>query len=876
MKTRRRQQKGRIPQALPVCLLSSSLLLLVCCCIHPVVTGLAPARLSCDPSSNSAGDSFCRQILQDGSYCDPTTLRCTSPFASRGCFDNDGDSSHSLTVCQGEECHIRIHAGNWDSSLAMAWIYQIILTERLQVPTAVVGINNNNDNTDDTTAISFYHPAAPFVYADQAYDWEGLQATSEKERVHVLPEVWNSQRENYYQAIQNQSIVHDPVGTATGIWGQSQWYVPTHTAQAHPALLHYYGLQQATTLQLADIFRQPYTWGMYCDLISTSKCQEPNAVAQRAPSDDEEVALYHVRRLYTGYFGVHQSSGHVIAHDNSSNSNSNNNTLATLAEPWNNNNISLQQSTHDRESMKQIWKAAMATQSHVMMAWWTPDSFLEAFRDEFQPVTFLQQPQDARTCLATDSNNCQGELLKAISTSLLVEPQQNPAYQAIRNLRIAEDEWKSLLKQWGIAEAEDPTMRGFTNRKALCDFVQAHWDEWEPFVVPKGFPHHQESTDDSWTTTSSSSHMLVAAQVIGGLASLGVLLTGILTVRYRTRLALVYAQIHFVWQVLLGFWFVTMAAVLYGKEPTDRRCLSGQWLLTLGLTLVHVPLLIKVANINRIAAQSLEKYNTEAARATTVVIRIAPLKLFMVELALTICVIMYLMIWTAYDPPSRTTTRVWREQDDGSTLVETSVQCSSRSDGWVLATFCWQAIVLACTTVLAVLSQQVVDKFKETKTLGLLIYCQDLCLVLQVVLFLFEGGSSSVISASLSLVLSLTSVMSCAIYFAPLFSRIARGEEHTVANDPRLRTIPQPSTSSQPSTELDRRAGDATSSSSQQQQPQAQQLTLGMGSASSDLNCLIQNRLREFQDAEFRFPAAITAECSRSMELDASSIQLDG
>ena len=119
------------------------------------------------------------------------------------------------------------------------------------------------------------------------------------------------------------------------------------------------------------------------------------------------------------------------------------------------------------------------------------------------------------------------------------------------------------------------------------------------------------------------------------------------------------------------------------------------------------------------------------------------------------------------------------------------------------------------------------------------------------------------VSAGLSFVLSFTAVVSCAIYFAPLFLRIARGDESS--NDPRLVTSPEPS---QGTTER----GNANSSTSQQTPSAQQQLTLAMGSTgSSDLNCLIQSRLREFSQDTANQP--ITAECSRSQELD-SSVQL--
>ena len=142
---------------------------------------------------------------------------------------------------------------------------------------------------------------------------------------------------------------------------------------------------------------------------------------------------------------------------------------------------------------------------------------------------------------------------------------------------------------------------------------------------------------------------LRAAQIVGGIAAFVVMATGIATVHWKRRLAVVYAQVHFVWQVLLGFWFVSMAGILYGKEPSDSRCLLSEWLTTLGYTLVLVPLVVKIATINHIAQTMLRQQHQHHQLfpnyASNRVIRISPIKMFLVELALIICVLIYLMVW---------------------------------------------------------------------------------------------------------------------------------------------------------------------------------------------------------------------------------------
>ena len=91
---------------------------------------------------------------------------------------------------------VRIAPGSWESSIIMAWIYQILLTEVLEVPVTI-------ENGDGKKGVgSFYDRTNGFTFVDSDYEstiyttiWEaervgGDCSKTDKPCAHILPEVW--------------------------------------------------------------------------------------------------------------------------------------------------------------------------------------------------------------------------------------------------------------------------------------------------------------------------------------------------------------------------------------------------------------------------------------------------------------------------------------------------------------------------------------------------------------------------------------------------------------------------------------------------------------------------------------------------------------
>ncbi len=151
-------------------------------------------------------DTECSAKLKLKSSC--IEGKCSNPFHS-GCLrviaEEQGDYQFSgIRECNSDDdphfaaCsrgpfkydEVRIAIGNWESVILLSWVYQIFLSEVLDVP---VTIENNVAGS-----CSFYDINSDFTYSDIAYNFDSLKeahrvdgdCTVTSKCAHVLPEVW--------------------------------------------------------------------------------------------------------------------------------------------------------------------------------------------------------------------------------------------------------------------------------------------------------------------------------------------------------------------------------------------------------------------------------------------------------------------------------------------------------------------------------------------------------------------------------------------------------------------------------------------------------------------------------------------------------------
>jgi len=178
---------------------------------------------------------------------------------------------------------------------------------------------------------------------------------------------------------------------------------------------------------------------------------------------------------------------------------------------------------------------------------------------------------------------------------------------------------------------------------------------------------------------------------------------------------------------------VGCSSILVALEPSDVVCVSQKWFITLGYTLELVPLLVKIAAINKVLAATRQMKQ----------IRIDIQSLFLTVAGIILAVLTFLTTWTVMDPAQRQEGRYLNELGDVTEVV-TTVTCASESALWDVAVLCWNGILVLCATVLAFQSRRAEGKFNDSKSLGMIIYSHFLFAVLRVIFFAMSTSHLSI------------------------------------------------------------------------------------------------------------------------------------
>ena len=207
-----------------------------------------------------SSDDVCIEKLRIGSEC--VKGFCTNPFVQgclrrylgedefpnlRVCNSDDPSNAEEEGLCSNQPLHylnyteIRVHPADWDSAIFLAWFYQILLTELMNVP---VSIERGAGRGPGMPSLSFYDIDNSYggSFPVTSYGVDGIQKSNEvggecrttnEACAHILPEVWPGT---------------DPYeGTAdvmfTGQMGIEGFWMPSYTIERNPSLGTYYGLR---------------------------------------------------------------------------------------------------------------------------------------------------------------------------------------------------------------------------------------------------------------------------------------------------------------------------------------------------------------------------------------------------------------------------------------------------------------------------------------------------------------------------------------------------------------------------------------------------------------------------------------------------------
>lgn len=691
-----------------------------------------------------------------------------------------------------------------------SWVLQILLSEILGVPTTL-------ETGRPDAVMQYYDEEARFEFGTTSNNLQAFRNAVELGNgdcrnivqnstdsddylncAHVIPEVWTARSKQVQEYIR-EDILDPPL--ALGALGIEGWYIPKFTAESDPTLTSWIGLQgDENRHKLAQTFKRPTTWMDYCEQISPDNCTTPDEVAQRPPEDERESGRLHKSGVFTGYFRPTERG------DCETNPTNCTGHIGDFPCGWGGSleatchwlDIALESNGQQPNSggytygqLGQLWRAANETRNHVAMMWVVPDPVYEEFLGtdfEFVKVTLPAPTQKCQQFKINPENRCSDDPELRLGTAegvcdetarplhklmlskfydLTQDPSipeaiRNPAHPVVSQFSLSELQINDMFRYW-LMQPDEP-------REAICQFVIDNLDDLEQFL-PRSYPRTiRHSSSDK----SSPSHWLsIATSVLGVLATLLVLVTAALVYHHRGRRVLRYAQIEFLYLLLMGSAMISVAAILTGLQtpPSNVACISQIWLVSLGYTLELVPLLFKVGAINSLMQA--------ARRMRRVQLKRVSLHGGVAFIGLLVAV--FLITWTVVDPPQKQayyelTDQVLVNGDadnnhDSASLFDTTVVqvqyfCSSKSEAWQYVTIAWNLILILCATAIAFQSRTVKQHFNEAQVLSRLIYAHFLFVLLRVMSQFFEPAVGV---PMVSIIYSLDTICMVLVYFVPKF-----------------------------------------------------------------------------------------------------------
>jgi len=275
--------------------------------------------------------------------------------------------------------------------------------------------------------MNFYNPKDNFEYGTRKngnmYDvlakaakhdsYKKAQQDQEKyiSCAHVSPEVWH---ENYGEDMTKDyfstGLIDQPY--YLGVSSQEGLYIPKFVAKGDSTLDSYFGLQyEDNRKKLAEDFLRPMKWVDYCTKVSANNCTRDDGIAKNYPEEGNYNKFF-VQDLYIGHCyatlendcdSSPQCTGHVVDCPNIYNSN-----VVPLMYHL---NISLASSGghditngYDHTQMLEIWDAANATKSNVMMLDWDLDIFFLKYLGTDAESTKVYMPPATQECLDNKIN----------------------------------------------------------------------------------------------------------------------------------------------------------------------------------------------------------------------------------------------------------------------------------------------------------------------------------------------------------------------------------------------------------------------------------------------------------------------------------------
>lgn len=591
---------------------------------------------------------------------------------------------------------------------------------------------------------------------------------------------------------------------ANGIIGNLGFFIPHITATRYPEFSSYTGLSgDINRVKLAQVFKTPITWKEYCDSYD---CTLSESAASREPENADEEALYFMEGIYTGFFEANnvtdcetnpECMGHFVAPSCG---------WSVYAESqlyWNNiglkSNGPLEPNNgYSYSQMYQVWRAAKATNSDIIMVFYTPDPFVDTLAKSVDYAFHrVSLPPLTEACMAAQINldRCSDDiderrgtvfakcdyahrpLSKVISRGLQTQSVSSidgalnsPAFEILSRIKLPDLAIQSIFDE--MTDGETTTLSA---RSATCRWVHDNLQEFTR-DFPLSYPRQK--------TYKEFNDVSYAGFFFGSIAIIVSITAFALTYYWRDNRTIASAQTDILFSMLIGYTLVSISSLLHAAlENNNTLCILKTWTMHVGYCMALIPILVKMSAINKI------RRNSRSCRRVKI-----DKNLFkkIITGALGIVVI-FIIVWTVVDPPSRVETYLLIEDDDKdiqNTTVEVYESCSSKSSTWNIIALVVEFLILLSSTVLAFQSRDVMQFVADSHLIGVLVYSHTLFLIASIVNVMTNSGAkgSSLAQKITSVIVSIETIVAICVYFVTKFFIIYRESEDISENSSDLRS----------------------------------------------------------------------------------------
>ena len=353
--------------------------------------------------------------------------------------------------------------------------------------------------------------------------------------------------------------------------------MPKHTVIQHPEFATHYGfIRPSSREKIASTFLNPTTFKEYCNNVkSPTVCYLGDDVAKRLPNPAEEDKFY-IEGVYNGYFGETLESscgngtcvGHFINGPCDSKSRSESQMYHNMIPMVSNGSIPFIGGYNEDDAFD-IWRAADATKSNVMLVWPSPSDFSAKFANTNSSFFRVQFPESTEECIDhqkkrtlkrcssnetervgadefKELSKCDYPLertVKVISSTLkktydtVQDAKRSPALDFMYTFKIELHSMQDILNEIDTIKNEvNEVGDGYAEREAVCRWVYSNLQRIE-LSIPKGFPREIE--------IEVNNALVHAAIVVASIAMVLILVVSILIFKYRHARAIRYAQVTF-------------------------------------------------------------------------------------------------------------------------------------------------------------------------------------------------------------------------------------------------------------------------------------------------------------------------------------------